>query len=201
MTGSARDRGRCVPKLSRSGRRRHGIMTVATKEFQYAPPGVSGSPVPLRERYDNFIGGRWVAPVKGKYEVDLAPATGRAVHRGPALHCRGCRARARCGPRREGRLGRDVRDRARPRAQRHRRRDRRQQRDARRRRELGERQAGPRDARRRHPASRGPFPLLRQRHARAKRARSPSSTRTPSPTTSASRSASSVRSCRSTSRS
>ena len=51
-------------------------MTVATKEFQYAPPGASGSPVRLRERYDNFIGGRWVPPVKGKYEVDLAPATG-----------------------------------------------------------------------------------------------------------------------------
>jgi aldehyde dehydrogenase len=51
-------------------------MTVATKEFQYAPPGAAGSPVPLRERYDNFIGGRWVAPTKGKYEVDLAPATG-----------------------------------------------------------------------------------------------------------------------------
>ena len=37
-------------------------MTVATKEFTYAPPGAAGSPVPLRERYDNFIGGRWVAP-------------------------------------------------------------------------------------------------------------------------------------------
>ncbi len=51
-------------------------MTVATKEFTYAPPGAAGSPVPLRERYDNFIGGRWVAPVKGQYEVDLTPATG-----------------------------------------------------------------------------------------------------------------------------
>jgi NAD-dependent aldehyde dehydrogenases len=51
-------------------------MTVATKEFTYAPPGAAGSPVPLRERYDNFIGGRWVAPVKGQYVVDLTPATG-----------------------------------------------------------------------------------------------------------------------------
>jgi aldehyde dehydrogenase len=51
-------------------------MTVATKEFQYAPPGAAGSPVPLRERYDNFIGGRWVAPVKGQYVVNLTPATG-----------------------------------------------------------------------------------------------------------------------------
>ena len=51
-------------------------MTVATKEFTYAPPGAAGSPVPLRERYDNFIGGRWVAPVKGQYAVNLTPATG-----------------------------------------------------------------------------------------------------------------------------
>ena len=54
-------------------------MTVLEKEFTYAPPGASGSPVPLRERYDNFIGGRWVAPVKGGYSVDLTPATGRPI--------------------------------------------------------------------------------------------------------------------------
>ena len=53
-------------------------MTVATKEFTYAPPGAAGSPVPLRERYDNFIGGRWVAPVKGQYAVNLTPATGQS---------------------------------------------------------------------------------------------------------------------------
>ncbi len=52
-------------------------MTVAAREFTYAPPGAAGSPVPLRERYDNFIGGRWVAPVKGQYAVDLTPATGQ----------------------------------------------------------------------------------------------------------------------------
>ena len=42
-------------------------MAVLEKEFTYAPPGMSGSPVPLKERYDNFIGGRWVAPAKGGY--------------------------------------------------------------------------------------------------------------------------------------
>ena len=52
-------------------------MTIAAKEFTYAPPGAAGSPVPLKERYDNFIGGRWVAPVKGQYSPDLSPATGR----------------------------------------------------------------------------------------------------------------------------
>ena len=53
-------------------------MTVATREFTYAPPGAAGSPVPLKERYDNFIGGRWVAPTKGEYIVDRSPATGKA---------------------------------------------------------------------------------------------------------------------------
>ena len=52
-------------------------MTVAAREFTYAPPGSAGSPVPLKERYDNFVGGRWVAPVKGRYAPDLTPATGR----------------------------------------------------------------------------------------------------------------------------
>ena len=54
-------------------------MTVLEKEFTYAPPGMSGSPVPLKERYDNFIGGRWVAPIKGGYSVDLTPATGKPI--------------------------------------------------------------------------------------------------------------------------
>ena len=53
-------------------------MTVAQRETTYAPPGASGSLVPLKERYDNFIGGRWVAPVKGQYTVDRSPATGES---------------------------------------------------------------------------------------------------------------------------
>lgn len=31
----------------------------------FAAPGESGSPVELGERYDNFIGGEWVAPTSG----------------------------------------------------------------------------------------------------------------------------------------
>ena len=54
-------------------------MVVLDKEFTYAPPGAAGSPVPLKERYDNFIGGRWVAPTKGQYMVDLTPATGLPI--------------------------------------------------------------------------------------------------------------------------
>jgi aldehyde dehydrogenase len=52
-------------------------MTIASREFTYASPGAAGSVVPLKERYDNFIGGAWVAPTKGKYAVDLTPATGK----------------------------------------------------------------------------------------------------------------------------
>ncbi|MGB8276698.1 MAG: aldehyde dehydrogenase [Methylovirgula sp.] len=35
--------------------------------------------VALRERYDNFIGGRWVAPVKGQYFDNISPITGKPV--------------------------------------------------------------------------------------------------------------------------
>ncbi len=139
-------------------RRNQGIPVRAARRI--GQPGTAPRAVRQLHRW------RWVAPVKGKYEVDLAPATGLSVHRGPALHGRRCRARPGCGSRREDRLGRDLRDRACPRAQRHRGRDRRQQRDARGRRELGQRQAGPRDACRGHPACRGPLPLLRRRPAR-----------------------------------
>ena len=34
--------------------------------------------MPLKSRYDNFIGGEWVKPTKGNYSEDLAPATGKA---------------------------------------------------------------------------------------------------------------------------
>jgi aldehyde dehydrogenase len=41
-------------------------------------PGESGSPVELRERYENFIGGGWVAPRTGEYRENLTPVTGEA---------------------------------------------------------------------------------------------------------------------------
>ena len=109
-----------------------GTMTVLEKEFTYAPPGMSGSPVPLKERYDNFIGGRWVAPVKGGYSGRPHAGDGQADHRGAAVDRRGRRARPRRRPCRQGRLGRDVHDRAIAGPQRDRRRHRRQPGDARR---------------------------------------------------------------------
>ena len=42
----------------------------------YAAPGEAGSPVELQERYDNFIGGEWVAPTTGDYRENLTPSTG-----------------------------------------------------------------------------------------------------------------------------
>ncbi len=43
----------------------------------YAPPGQPGSVVSLKARYDNFIGGRWVAPVSGQYMANISPVTGK----------------------------------------------------------------------------------------------------------------------------
>jgi aldehyde dehydrogenase len=51
-------------------------MTVIEKTASFEVPGREGSPVELKPRYDNFIGGHWMAPVKGAYTEDLAPATG-----------------------------------------------------------------------------------------------------------------------------
>jgi aldehyde dehydrogenase len=50
---------------------------MATIEQQtYAAPGEPGSPVEVKERYENFIGGKWIAPVKGAYSDNLSPVTG-----------------------------------------------------------------------------------------------------------------------------
>ena len=38
-----------------------------------------GSRVALRPRYDNFIGGQWVAPSDGRYFENISPLTGKPV--------------------------------------------------------------------------------------------------------------------------
>jgi len=43
----------------------------------YSPPNADGSSVQYRSRYDNFIGGEWVAPVKGQYFENVSPVTGK----------------------------------------------------------------------------------------------------------------------------
>ncbi|MFT3757523.1 aldehyde dehydrogenase [Thauera sp.] len=43
----------------------------------YAMPGQSGAPVQHKARYDNFIGGKFVAPVKGAYFDVVTPISGQ----------------------------------------------------------------------------------------------------------------------------
>jgi aldehyde dehydrogenase len=53
----------------------------------YAQPGTEGSKVTFADRYENWIGGEWVAPVKGQYFENITPVTGKAfceVARGTA---------------------------------------------------------------------------------------------------------------------
>lgn len=53
----------------------------------YARPGTEGSKVNFRKRYDNYIGGEWVAPVGGEYFDNVTPVTGEVycqVARGKA---------------------------------------------------------------------------------------------------------------------
>ncbi len=47
--------------------------------MKYAAPGQPESIVTVNPRYDNFIGGKWLAPMDGKYRVNLSPATGRPI--------------------------------------------------------------------------------------------------------------------------
>ncbi len=44
----------------------------------YAAPGQPDSLVQFRSRYDHYIGGDWVAPVKGQYFENVTPVTGKA---------------------------------------------------------------------------------------------------------------------------
>lgn len=43
----------------------------------YAQPGQDGSKVTFKRRYDNFIGGEWVPPVKGEYFENVSPINNR----------------------------------------------------------------------------------------------------------------------------
>src|ERR1700694_3313651 len=43
----------------------------------YTRPGSAGSLMSYQGRYDNFIGGEWLAPVKGQYFENATPVTGQ----------------------------------------------------------------------------------------------------------------------------
>jgi aldehyde dehydrogenase len=51
-------------------------VTVEHAQTTYAVPGEPDSPVDLKLRYDNFIGGHWVAPVESEYVENPTPVTG-----------------------------------------------------------------------------------------------------------------------------
>jgi len=53
----------------------------------FPQPGGEGSPITIKSRYDNFIGGAWVPPVSGQYFEDPSPVNGKVfceVARGTA---------------------------------------------------------------------------------------------------------------------
>jgi aldehyde dehydrogenase len=52
-------------------------MATIEKAALYPAPGEPDSIVELLPRYENYIGGRWVAPVRGEYVENLTPATGK----------------------------------------------------------------------------------------------------------------------------
>jgi len=63
-------------------------MAIAQETTVFAAPGESDSPVGLRERYENFIGGQWRPPTNGEYRENLTPSTGqpfcKVAHASPA---------------------------------------------------------------------------------------------------------------------
>ena len=42
-------------------------------------PGEFGFPFTFKKRYDNFIGGEWVAPLSGQYFENVTPVTGQVL--------------------------------------------------------------------------------------------------------------------------
>lgn len=44
----------------------------------YANPNTDGALVNFKSRYENDIGGQWVAPAKGMYFENITPVTGKS---------------------------------------------------------------------------------------------------------------------------
>src|SRR5690625_5057187 len=49
----------------------------STAPGTYAAPGTEGALMSYEQRYDNYIGGRWVPPVKGQYFQNPSPVDGK----------------------------------------------------------------------------------------------------------------------------
>jgi aldehyde dehydrogenase len=54
-------------------------MATTEQTTTFAAPGHPDSLVQCKQRYENFIGGHWVAPAGGEYRTNLAPATGKPI--------------------------------------------------------------------------------------------------------------------------
>jgi aldehyde dehydrogenase len=52
--------------------------------MMYKPPGTQGSVVSVLDRYENFIGGKWLPPHDGRYATNLSPATAQPICEVPA---------------------------------------------------------------------------------------------------------------------
>ena len=52
-------------------------MATVQTPIAFEAPGRPGSPVELKPRYENFIGGKWVPPSGGEYNENLSPVTGK----------------------------------------------------------------------------------------------------------------------------
>jgi aldehyde dehydrogenase len=65
----------------------------------YALPGSADAKIQYKSKYDNFIGGKWVAPVKGEYFDVITPDHRQGIHSGRPLHRRRCGTRPGCRPR------------------------------------------------------------------------------------------------------
>jgi aldehyde dehydrogenase len=51
--------------------------TIEESSMIYAAPGAAGAKIQYKTRYDNFIGGKWVPPVKGQYFDVVTPISGK----------------------------------------------------------------------------------------------------------------------------
>ena len=51
--------------------------------MRYADPNTEGSKIQFKKQYDNFIGGKWVAPVKGEYFDNISPVNGEVFNLAP----------------------------------------------------------------------------------------------------------------------
>ena len=54
-------------------------MATTEQRTEHIAPGHYGSPIEVADRYDNFIGGAWVAPADGRYRANVTPVTGERI--------------------------------------------------------------------------------------------------------------------------